>query len=184
MRIAVCLFVAIAFGSALAEDVCPQGCIKPPAKLTCEQLLTKAKQRNCVLPKETAAVPVAAPCTHSPCPPAQVTVNCPECKPQIVDRVSIVETTPKQHGKALFGGGALYNAGWGATIVGGYQWGNGWQLIGGPNYIKHDDYNGSATNCTPDTDLYSTSHCGCATLPYSVPGRDPWGGTIMVIKAF
>jgi hypothetical protein len=174
--LAVIIILALMYcGKARAAD-CPT-----PKPLTCDQLLAKAEQRHCLLtiPKETAT---------APCVPAPVTVNCPACKPVVqTEYVSVPVTSiaPAPKGRALFGGGPIYNAGWGLAAVAGYQWANGWQLIGGPNYIAHDDYAGSVTNCTPDDDgRYAPSHCGCVTLPYAVSGRSPWGGQLLIIKAF
>ena len=178
MRRAYPILLAVLLGTSSRAGDCPT-----PKPLTCEQLLTKAEQRHC-LPKETAT---AVPCAAVPCAPAPVTVNCPECKPVVHTEyvsVPVPAIVPTPTGKVLFGGGPIYNAGWGLAAVVGYQWGNGWQFIGGPNYIKHDDYAGSVTNCTLDSGLASTNHCGCVTLPYSVSGRSPWGGQLLLIKAF
>lgn len=171
MKAAIIVLAALTAMSALAAD-CPT-----PKLLTCEQLLTKAKQRNCLPKEKETVVPCAiVPCISSPC----ISVPCQTvpCTPQIVEKIVPISVKPPvPRGNWFAGAGPLYSRGWGVEAVAGYKWANGWMVMGGPTWINHDPYGGTVTNC-------GKSKCqnrNCTTLPYSVAPGSSWGGTALVL---
>ena len=170
--IGICVFIllcVIGFVVANAAD-CPT-----PKPLTCEQLKTKMDQRCPTEPKAT------------PCPPQHECQPCVVCQPcptplppkEIVIRERyevLVPEAPKGHW--LAGAGPVYFHGVGLTAGGGYEWKNGWMIFGGPMYVPQNDIPPYYGEVKPKK--------GCP-VPFVAPGNEaphPWGGQVLVIKAF
>ena len=183
------LAVVALVGSPLFAGDCPT-----PKPLNCKRLHTLAQQRHC-LEAKTEAAPVAAPCKAEPCIHTDcLPVNClpVDCTPtEKVVTAFLPAPAPAPHGEWLAGGGPLYQAGWGLQAVVGYKFASGWQLMGGPNWVRHDATHG-VIPCAPSNGHDShnkggdhDSHGGaCAPIGYSVPAASPWGGTVLLTHGF
>lgn len=178
MKAAWLIPLLLVFPVHAADQKCPTS--KP---LTCEQLLTKAKQRHCLEDKTAAAIPVAAPCTAVPCTSVPCgPVACIPGPPTVV--TAFIPSQPVPRGNWFAGGGAVYNAGWGLQAVGGYKWSSGWSLMVGPNWIDHSGSSGSVYGCFGEDRHHGGHDDDCGYLPYSVPARSEWGGTAMLLYNF
>ena len=156
-----------------------------PKPLTCAQLQAKVAQRC------PPAYDAGCPDCNCNCPPSTVvegptkTVEVPGPDRIIYQDVPVYTDTPAK-GHPLFGGGPVYFGGLGATLVAGYQFKSGLQLIGGPVWVPQHGtptVYGSVSDC--DTD--GTRHGGCTTLPYTVPGLKPasaFGAQVLAVYAF
>ena len=192
---AVILAAAILTASlAWAHD---EPCPMPP-RLTCDQLLEKAKQRDCLAnlcPETEAAAPVAAPCTPVPCsasPCSPVPCAPVDCIPVVLEKVSVVEMEPVPRGNWFAGLGPIWLNNWGATAVMGYKWGNGWALQGGPVWIPQHGTSGSVTSCKVYRDDYDKFSGGYGdnecryprTTGFHVESKQPWGGQLVLTYNF
>ena len=145
-----------------------------PKPLTCAQLQAKVAQR-CPPTYDVGCPECNTNCPEVTCPPpATVAIPGPE---RVIYQDVPVYTDQPAKGHALFGGGPAYFGGLGATMVAGYQFANGLQLIGGPVWIPQ--YGGDP--------IYGVARKGCVSIPYTVPGSKPasaWGGQALVIYQF
>ena len=184
MRLVTIGFVMFTSFAVMAGD-CPN-----PKPLSCDRIL-QLKELRC---PPDAPCPINIPCpVATVCPPI---TTCPDC-PTPITPLPIIEyifqdaPMPKPVGHPLFGGGPVYFHGLGLTAVAGYQFTNGWQIIGGPMWVPQNSIapnSGTTYGCVDDDSKHG--HHGdydCMTLPYTVPGKnakDPWGAQILVIYAF
>jgi len=176
------ILAALFASSALAAEVCPPACI--PKSPTCAERIARAKAHGCVVAPE----PVVKIVDHQvvvPCPDRVVTrevqVAVPTPGPErIVTKTVTITAPPKGH--ALLGGGPIYSRAGGLTAVAGYQWPNGWMLLGGPTWIPLDPIHGSTTGCVDGND--KKGWCYPITLPYTASPGSQWGAQMLVIHAF
>jgi hypothetical protein len=78
----------------------------------------------------------------------------------------------------------VWQNGWGATLVAGYQFKGGFQLVGGPVWLPHDAVNGQVTGCT-QYDPKGKDGCGqCFPVPFRVEAQQPWGAQLLAVYVF
>lgn len=180
MRLVTIGFAMFTSFAVMAGD-CPT-----PKPLSCDRIL-QLKELRC---------PPDAPCLTVVCPPIVTCPDCPNCPitptPEPTIKYIFQDAPmPKPVGHPLFGGGPVYFHGMGLTAVAGYQFTNGWQILGGPMWIPQNSVapsNGSVHGCIDDDDYTKNngSH-DCITLPYTIPGQNakhPWGAQVLAVYAF
>ncbi len=161
MKAALVFFAAITLARGASD--CPT-----PPKLTCAQLQAKIKER-CPA-KETAVTVAAVPCT-----PQYIKEPC-DCTPPVPPNKH-VETTPKEHGSWLLGGGYIYQNGSGVQGVVGYDWGKV-QLLVGPNWVPHSAqtvYAGCNDSLTRHDSNGNPGGGGCVPVAYQAQAPSSLG---------
>jgi len=142
-------------------------CLKAAQPKNCEERIARAKAHGCEMPVTIKIVDHEVPCSTKPCTPTPCIPV--DCTPQVVEKVSIVETTPKQHFRFAFGGDlgwneehkALYGLHAGFLAPVDRHGGNLFWKIG-PTYQDHVDFDATCT-------------IGCRTCAAHGDPAGPWG---------
>lgn len=172
MKKLIIAFAAFVSFATYAGD-CPA-----PKPLTCDQLASKMEAR---CPK--GYIKEFPDCTCPKCPEPTtkiVEVGIPGPKVEVPGPTTIIymdPPTPKPEGHPFVAFGPAYFHGLGLTVAGGYDFPNGWGLMGQAMYIPQND----------DADFDGVARKGCTRIPFTVPGEDAkhsWGGAVLAKYTF